>query len=216
MKHVTQGKFTLAVIAALGMILLSACGGSEQSASSSSSGASASTPTRKANNAVLGGSVSDFTKAFGKPANDGGSPTTFLDYQPYRQQWSSIDKISISIDKGADGHSYVSGIIFNAAPNNLVSWQDGVHFCQSFLPADALHLSDTDFAPPYQFYQQMYSSKTMAHEFAADHFMEGAGLQKTPVAPGTVQIMYLYTSSYNHMSSGAQIRVCYISLGQPY
>lgn len=215
MNQVTHIKFILPVIAALCIILLSACGGIDQSASSSLSGVPAST-TRIANYAVLGGSVSDFTKAFGKPANDGGTPITFLDYQPYRQPWNSIYKITISIDKGADGNYYVSGIIFNPDPNNLISWQDGVHFCQSFLPADAVHLSDTDFAPPNQFYQQMYRSKKMAHEFDADHFMEGAGLQKTPVAPGTVQIMYIYTSSYNHTSSGARIRVCYISLGQPY
>ncbi|HEV2580703.1 MAG TPA: hypothetical protein VGT44_07595, partial [Ktedonobacteraceae bacterium] len=174
------------------------------------------TTTRKANYAVLGGSVSDFTKVFGKPANDGGTPTTYLDYQPYRPPWNIIYKITISIDIGVDGNYFVSGIIFNPDLNNLIRWQDGINFCQSFLPADAIHLSDTDFAPPNQFYQQMYLSKNMAHEFGADHFMQGAGLQQTPVAPGTVQIMYLYTSSSNHTSREARIRVCYISLGQPY
>ena len=215
MSHVTHLKFILPVLAALCLILLSACGGSDQSASPSSPGISAS-PTRKANDAVLGGSVSDFTRAFGQPAHDGGTPTTSLDYRPYRQPWNSIYKISISLDKGADGAYYVSGIIFNADPTHLISWQDGVHVCESFLPADAVHLSETDFAPPNQFYQQLYTSKQMAHEFSADHFMAGAGLQQTPVAPGTVQIMYMYTSSSNHTSGGAQIRICYISLGQPY
>lgn len=216
MMRASHVKFILSVIAALGMILFPACSGSDQSASSPSPGGAASTATKKPGSAVLGGSVSDFTKAFGQPANDGGSPTTSLDYQPYSQPENSIYKISISMDKGTDGTYYVSGIIFNADPSHLISWQAGVRFCQSFLPADAIHLSDTDFAPPDQFYQQMYMSRNMAREFSADDFMAGAGLQQTPVAPGTVQIMYMYTSASNHTSSDAQIRVCYVSLGQPF
>ena len=216
MHRLTHIKFILPIIAALCLILLSACGGSTQSASSSSSGVSAPTTTKETHAAVLGGSVRDFTRAFGTPAHDGGTPTTYLHYQPYPQPWNNIYKITISLDHGADGAYDVSSIIFNPEPDHLISWQAGIHVCQSFLPADAVHLSDTDFAPPNQFYQQLYLSKQLAHEFSADQFLEGAGLQKTPVAPGTVQVMYLYTSAYNHTSSDAKIRACYISLGQPY
>jgi hypothetical protein len=177
------------------------------------------TPTPKPvpNLAVLGADLKDFTAKFGSPTKDSNPPSS-VRYQPYGDIVGT-DKIIISLSEGTDNNYHADSVTFSAPPNNPVSWQDGMRFCQSFLPADAIHLQDTDFSTgsfPTNNYQQMYMSKSMAHEFSANMFLEGNGPAaiETPVAPGTVQIFYFFTSPL--FSGNRYITLCYVSLGQPY
>lgn len=187
-------------------LLLCSCGGADFSSTDTSN------PTPKAatpNFARSGGAVHDFDLKFGKENTSNGG----IGYQPFGSYTSGqdlpTDKVSISVENG-----HVEVVRVTLPKGSPLSWQDGTKFCQSFLPTDAVFQSEEDFSPPTQEYQELYMSKTMAHMFSADHFVAGNGINPQPLTLGTLQIIYYYSSWYNHTTSGAQITSCSIGLGE--
>lgn len=161
------------------------------------------TPTQAPLTAGLGDPVYNFDQKFGKEDNSSGG----IGYQPFSPSYPPTDKYRITTN-----HGHVTSVTVTLLDQSSLDWQDGIKLCQSFLPADAVFQNDQDFAPRNQLYQQMYISKKMAQEFNPDLFVEDTAYT-TSVTPGTVQIMYRYTSFSDH-TNNAQIKVCYVSLGQ--
>lgn len=171
-------------------------------------------PTQTPLSARLGDPIRNFDQKFGKEDTSSDIYPDVIGYQPL-DPYHINDKYSITTD-----HRRVTGVTVTFSPlgsgsgGNLIDWQAGVKICQSFLPSDAVFQNDRDFGPMFPSYQQMYLSKKMAQEFSPDFFVEGLE-NTTPVTPGTVQIMYHYTSWSDH-TDNAQISVCDVSLGHPY
>jgi hypothetical protein len=209
-------RVSLVVFIIFSTLILSSCGGADQSVSASStqptSAQATQVPTKAPapNLARLGGSVHDFDLKFGKEDTSNGG----IGYQQFGSYTSGQDLPTDKFDIAVDNR-HVEGVTVTLPKESPLNWQDGTKLCQSFfLPTDAVYRSDNDSAPLLQVYQQLYISKKIASMFSADHFMSGSGAGRTQDTPGTIQITYYYTSFSDH-TNNAQITSCDIELGEP-
>jgi len=162
-------------------------------------------PTIPKRLAVLGGKVSDFTKLLGHPDTESDLNTS-VEYQPYGD---GFYKFYLAVTQSTDNTYRVNEVDYQAHLSDTISWDAGTKLCQSFLPNDAVYKSDQDFGGQYQ---QIYISKSLAHEFPESMFQVGRGSYPTLATPGTVQISYTYTYSF----FSKEIELCNVSIGQPY
>jgi len=219
MKHSSQIKLVLPVFMVLFLILLSACGGSDQTASTSSTTPApnptpsptvehtpASTPTSKPTIApstgptVLGGTLGAFVAKFGQP-NDHSS-----DGQPHLQRYpdSNIDYLILQQAPGQNSYSQtIASVTVQADEGKPWDITTAEANCRSFMPSDAVFQKRIDIAGSASqlgSFDMGYFSATLAKEFTADQFTDA---NQNPVKPGLFDINYLYnaTNDFSHINS---------------
>lgn len=203
-------------------LLLSACGGSDQSASPSSTTpvpnptpsitvvyTPGSTPTSKPTVApisgptVLGGTLGAFVAKFGQPNDHSDTilshfqryPDSNIDYLILQQQ-SASDKTIESVTVQAD----------NGKPWDITTAKA---ICGSFIPSDAVFQKRVDIAgsaSQFGSFDMIYFSATLATKFSADQFTDA---NQNTVKPGLFDINYLYNDN-NDLS---HINSCSLELG---
>jgi hypothetical protein len=217
---VNRIKVLLAVFTLLSLMLLTACGSTDQS----TGGSTQLTPTTTSGNAVtvvspvatnaattashsdpavLGAQLSVFTAKFGQQ-NDHSSPG-----RPHLARCgnSNVDQLILSQISSNSSTGPITSILYASCSTWTVSMAESL--CSTFFPIDAVYQKTVTIpGSPSHFpsFDKIYYSAILAHEVATDNFTNA---NRNPVEPGLFDANYLYENENDTSHIGS----CKVQLG---
>jgi hypothetical protein len=152
----------------------------------------------------LGGSVSDFVGAYGKPGPHSSIQPGFynLHFLPSTSSKSNVDGLIVETNPSTTAY-LAANIIVQAQNGNAkisaVGWavNDAKARCMAFAPSDAHFVKEIVYVNNAGF-DMVYTSVQLAREFPASAFADTQGNQ---AQAGTFDVSYLYASDHQHIVS---------------